>query len=282
MYGIQTTQNTWIASNATFIQSAYTQANTANVVAQSSYNFANTVNIFTQSAYTQANASNVLAQTAYNQGNTANLIANTAAANIAVLFGIQTTQNTWIASNAVFTQSVYTYANTLASASGYTNNSIIFANSTGYISNTINLSYYASNNNLVLTGNIIAGGVRTTTSNTAPTNPTVGDLWYIPKSDISARYTYDGNSYFWLDITGPTMSANQSNVIVGNTSITGSLTLYGSASGTLSLQPPSVAGISSIVLPTTVSSSTTNTVTNKIPIVINGTTYYLLASTSGT
>jgi len=32
----------------------------------------------------------------------------------------------------------------------------------------------------------------------------------------------------------------------------------------------------------TVSSSSTNTVTNKVAIVINGTTYYLLASTSGT
>jgi hypothetical protein len=32
----------------------------------------------------------------------------------------------------------------------------------------------------------------------------------------------------------------------------------------------------------TPSASTTNTVTNKIAIVINGTTYYLLASTSGT
>jgi hypothetical protein len=31
-----------------------------------------------------------------------------------------------------------------------------------------------------------------------------------------------------------------------------------------------------------VSSSTTNTVTNKIAVNINGTTYYLLASTSGT
>ena len=30
------------------------------------------------------------------------------------------------------------------------------------------------------------------------------------------------------------------------------------------------------------SASTTNTVTNKIAVVINGTTYYLLASTSGT
>jgi hypothetical protein len=35
-------------------------------------------------------------------------------------------------------------------------------------------------------------------------------------------------------------------------------------------------------LPITVSASTTNTVTNKIAITINGTTYYLLASTSGT
>lgn len=32
----------------------------------------------------------------------------------------------------------------------------------------------------------------------------------------------------------------------------------------------------------TVSASTTNTVTNKLAVVINGTTYYLLASTSGT
>lgn len=32
----------------------------------------------------------------------------------------------------------------------------------------------------------------------------------------------------------------------------------------------------------TPSASTTNTVTNKIAVVINGTTYYLLASTSGT
>jgi hypothetical protein len=33
---------------------------------------------------------------------------------------------------------------------------------------------------------------------------------------------------------------------------------------------------------TAVSASTTNTVTNKIAININGTVYYLLASTSGT
>ena len=35
------------------------------------------------------------------------------------------------------------------------------------------------------------------------------------------------------------------------------------------------------LFPAAVSASTTNTVTNKISVVINGTTYYLLASTSG-
>ena len=73
---------------------------------------ANVINVFAQSAYNQANAANVLAQSSFNQGNTANLIANTASANITILYGIQTTQNTWISSNATFTQSAYTQANT--------------------------------------------------------------------------------------------------------------------------------------------------------------------------
>lgn len=71
----------------------------------------------------------------------------------------------------------------------------------------------------------------------------------------------------------------------------GQFTISGDTSGTLSLAAPSIAGTTTITFPavsgnalasTAVSSSTTNTVTNKIAININGTTYYLLASTSGT
>jgi hypothetical protein len=43
---------------------------------------------------------------------------------------------------------------------------------------------------------------------------------------------------------------------------------------------PSVTG--NVIVSTAVSASTTNTVTNKVAININGTVYYLLASTSGT
>jgi predicted secreted protein len=61
-----------------------------------------------------------------------------------------------------------------------------------------------------------------------------------------------------------------------------SIVISGDTSGTITLAAPAVAGTQTVTLPLVVSASTTNTVTNKISIVINGTTYYLLASTSGT
>ena len=61
-----------------------------------------------------------------------------------------------------------------------------------------------------------------------------------------------------------------------------SIVISGDTSGTITLSAPAVAGTQAVTLPLAVSASTTNTVTNKISIVINGTIYYLLASTSGT
>ena len=69
-----------------------------------------------------------------------------------------------------------------------------------------------------------------------------------------------------------------------------SIFLTGDTSGTLTLAANATAGTTTITFPTVsgnalasvaVTSSTANTVTNKIQISINGTTYYLLASTSG-
>lgn len=70
-----------------------------------------------------------------------------------------------------------------------------------------------------------------------------------------------------------------------------SLYIPGDTSGAITLASPAIAGSNTATLPaatgtvlveTAVSASTTNTVTNKIAINIGGTTYYLLASTSGT
>jgi hypothetical protein len=69
------------------------------------------------------------------------------------------------------------------------------------------------------------------------------------------------------------------------------LILNGSTSGSVTLSSPAVSGTTTLTLPATtgnvivstaVSTSILGTVTNKITININGTTYYLLASTSGT
>jgi hypothetical protein len=69
------------------------------------------------------------------------------------------------------------------------------------------------------------------------------------------------------------------------------MVLSGDTSGAVTLTVPAVAGTNTITMPaltgnalvsTGVSSSVLSTVTNKIAININGTVYYLLASTSGT
>ena len=50
---------------------------------------------------------------------------------------------------------------------------------------------------------IVAGGVRSTTSSSAPVNPTVGDIWYNTNNNRMYRYTANGVVNFWLDYTGP-------------------------------------------------------------------------------
>ena len=60
----------------------------------------------------------------------------------------------------------------------------------------------------------------------------------------------------------------------------GTLVLQGQTSGQTSIDPVDGSN-NTLTLPTTVLASTDNVVSNKIAIVINGTTYYLLASTSG-
>jgi len=75
------------------------------------------------------------------------------------------------------TNLTYTQGGGGVSASGYLNNSVIFANATGYLSNTTNIQFYTSNNNLYVAGTINVSTVssnsitvNTVTSNTVTTN----------------------------------------------------------------------------------------------------------------
>jgi hypothetical protein len=69
--------------------------------------------------------------------------------------------------------------------------------------------------NVNIGGTVTGGGIRTTSTSTAPTNPTVGDIWYNTATDDIARWTTDGANAYWLDTTGPTVSG----LTVQNTSV---------------------------------------------------------------
>ena len=59
-------------------------------------------------------------------------------------------------------------------------------------------------------GSSSGGGASVSISDTAPTSPTAGNLWY--KSDTGALYIYynDGNSSQWVGVSGPTGAAGAS------------------------------------------------------------------------
>jgi hypothetical protein len=94
----------------------------------------------------------------------------------------------------------------------------------------------------IIATSIVAGGVRTTSSSTAPVNPIVGDIWYKTTTDDIYRYTSDGTNSYWLDITGPVVTTGSlayfaggtttNNVVVNNSGAsnstnTGALTVAG-------------------------------------------------------
>ena len=68
-------------------------------------------------------------------------------------------------------------------------------------------------------GNIIAGGARTTTGSSPPSNPTPGDIWYDTTDDKVYRYTFDGGNSYWVDLYGLGYASAAN--IIGATGATG-------------------------------------------------------------
>jgi len=143
-----TVGGTYVATNIQ-LTSAYDKANAANVLAQAGFNQAN-------SGFNKANSANVLAQNAYDASNTVNVYANSAyntansaQANTVITQGVDSTQNTWIGSNAVFSQASYDKANSanlLAQGSfDQGNNNTTVLTSAYNFANSVNTYAYSSN-----------------------------------------------------------------------------------------------------------------------------------------
>jgi hypothetical protein len=103
--------------------------------------------------------------------------------------------------------------------------------------------------NLTVGGTVTGGGVRTTTTSTAPANPTVGDIWYYTASDVIYRYTNDGSTTtnFWLDITGPVYTLNTSGSLIIGTASAGTTATTSAAVGYLGMPQNSTASSYTLV-----------------------------------
>ena len=88
--------------------------------------------------------------------------------------------------------------------------------------------------NLAITGTVVGGSIRTTSSGTAPSSPTVGDMWYNSTTDVLYRRTSDGTTSFWLDVSGPASYSINAISLIGNTLSTSVLSSSLTSVGTLS------------------------------------------------
>jgi len=165
--------------------------------------------------------------------------------------GITVANNFIVSANANVSGNLKT--NTNLSVGGYAN---IIGNAT--ITGNTNLSNVALTGNVTtdlnVSGNVVGGGVRSTTSSTKPTNPIVGDIWYNTTTDTTYRYTNDGATSYWLDISGPAIVTSSTVPIVRGYLNAGvpisidNLRIQMATSGNRSLQIASVSGLYSVMV----------------------------------
>jgi hypothetical protein len=201
-----------------FSQGGYNQANSANALAHyaadkanAAYDYANTLTGTTaaaQAAFDKANSANVLAQAAYNQANVA--IAGVQAANANIGFLTAFSKGAYDKANTTATvaNSTAFVANTKVTYDGWTPNSLIFANATGYLSNVSNLQFNSSNSSLYVNGltNLNYTGFAGSQNaalvvSGSNTKGGIGYVDFLQATNLSANVT-NPSKYFRLDNSG--------------------------------------------------------------------------------
>jgi hypothetical protein len=167
-----------------------------------------------------------------------------------------------IKANAIYFANGTPWSTGTASVSGinsqlqYNNNGVLAGANVSFFSSNLTLVANANitaSGSIITTGNIVGGGVRSTTSSTPPVSPTVGDVWYNSSTDQIYRYTQDSSSQYWLNVYAPAVSSNSTvvtsstysnsnvasylvtntgNIAAGNITATGTIQ-YGSGQGGL-------------------------------------------------
>jgi hypothetical protein len=156
--------------------SAFGVANTGLVLAQAAFNSANNVSPQVQPAFNVANTGLILAQAGFNQANTGTVLA----------------------------QAAYNQANN-SSLGGFSANTIIIANTSGYLTSNTSLNYFSANATLK-TSNVFASNV---TSNVIV--DFIGNIRNVPAQSKSGSYTIlQSDSGQFLTMTSSFASINLS------------------------------------------------------------------------
>jgi len=163
--------------------------------------------------------------------------ANTNSNNITIIQGVDTTQNTNITTATNAAQAAFAQANATAGGLISANSRLTIAEGVDTTQNTrITIAEgvdVGQNNRMTIIEGVDTwqntqitaisslsqgafaranSGARATSSNTAPTGNTVGDLWLSLTDETLYIYSYDGVSNNWVDISGPILRS--SNIVV--------------------------------------------------------------------
>ena len=182
-----TTQNT--AVDATYVQSSFNKANSANVIAQSGWDKANSANVIAQSGWDKANSANVIAQSGWDKAN--NALANSTG----TFSGNLTITGTVVPQKGfIYTPTVYPNAQTAITIDMANNSMVRAQTATGLV---VTLSNLLAGKEVVAWITNTAGTNQTFTHGVSALNSTVNATTYnIPgTSTILARYmSIDGTT----------------------------------------------------------------------------------------
>ena len=231
------TSNTFTVLNSIIFSDGTSQATAANptdAYARTTANTASNNITIIQGVNTTQNTNITIATDAatgaFAQANATAGGLTTANGRMSIIEGVDTTQNTNITTADTKAQAAFDSANTKLATSGGTITGNLIVNAV--TANTIT----ANGTNLgtaVAEAFLLANNAaKSTTSNTAPANPKVGDSWFDTVTNVLLRYTNDGVSNNWIDISGPQNAGYiyQSYALTPNTSTinetTGNTVIY--------------------------------------------------------
>ena len=176
------TRQTTNAATYAYSTAGYNQANLAFTQANSAYAAQNTTAGFANAAYTAQNTTATFANSAFVVANGAAFVANTDYTNISITSGTYGNSAyipvvTVSANGRVNT--ISTIATNAPTVSGWSANSVIFANSTGYLSNTSNLTFASTTNTLKANALVVIGNTATSNQATLLYNASLNSIDFI-------------------------------------------------------------------------------------------------------